>query len=412
MKIRSSHIVALVLAAIGAVVVLALVRGAAGRPRVTTADTDRFLEGVREQRARGLGSTETAGLYRGTDTDQSLVPVIELPIAELDFGTIPNKGETVKRVPIYNRGRAPLEILDVSTTCGCTQGTVKGLEGGGLLAGKKAIIPPAGQSDLIVTVYPDKIPGFYSRKSLAIISNDPNNTTLEIDVVAQVDPEYLLDPPTLNFGTVDKGTAAELTMIIRQAGDEPVVITDVIPGRQAAEVARRLGTDEPVYTLHWEPRPASEWQTPGRAEWKVTARLSPLIPPGDFRDYFTIFSNVKRIERGEFELFARIAAFYDVLPPNIAVRKSVAPGARGVGSAIVKGRGPIELSDVRVSSPDIEVSVQPGPEENSAELVLSVSPNARLGLRSEQITFQVTSGDRSVTHTMRAMLSIRPADPA
>jgi len=289
---------------------------------------------------------------------------------------------------------------------------VKGLEGGGLLAGKKAIIPPGGQSDLIVTVYPDKIPGFYSRKALAIMSNDPNQTTLEIDVVAHVDPEYILDPPMFDFGSVDKGTSPEQTMIIRQAGDEPVTITDVVPGRQAAEVARRLGTNEPVYTLRWEPRPASEWQTPGRPEWKVTAKLSPLIPPGEFRDYFTIFSDVKRIERGEFELFASIATFYDVLPPNIAVRKSVEPGARGVGSAIVKGRGPIELSNIHVSSADIEVSVQPGPEENSAELVLSVAPDAKLGLRSELITFQVTSGDKSVTHTMRAMLSIRPAAPA
>lgn len=45
---------------------------------------------------------------------------IELSAAEFDFGTIPNTGPVSQVFRVHNAGDGPLEIEQISTSCGCT----------------------------------------------------------------------------------------------------------------------------------------------------------------------------------------------------------------------------------------------------------------------------------------------------
>jgi hypothetical protein len=49
---------------------------------------------------------------------------VELSATEYDFGTIPNDKPVSQTFEVRNRGRGQLEILGVSTSCGCTSAEV------------------------------------------------------------------------------------------------------------------------------------------------------------------------------------------------------------------------------------------------------------------------------------------------
>jgi Protein of unknown function (DUF1573) len=50
---------------------------------------------------------------------------IELSATEFDFGTVPNTGSVSHEFQVRNAGRGPLEIIGVSTSCGCTTAEVE-----------------------------------------------------------------------------------------------------------------------------------------------------------------------------------------------------------------------------------------------------------------------------------------------
>jgi hypothetical protein len=104
-------------------------------------------------------------------------PVIEIIPASYDFGDIPyKKVETTFK--IKNLGGENLEILGVSTSCGCTKAYAK-----------ENIIPPGGETELIVTFDPNlmdyKVVGKVFR-AVFVSSNDPLNEEVRIDITANV----------------------------------------------------------------------------------------------------------------------------------------------------------------------------------------------------------------------------------
>ncbi|HNT89318.1 MAG TPA: DUF1573 domain-containing protein, partial [Candidatus Hydrogenedentes bacterium] len=160
------------------------------------------------------------------DSDPSLVPRIEVETTELHVGTIPNAGLFETRLAVYNRGKAPLRLSDVRTNCACSQGRIPE---------SSRVVPPGGEGVIEVMVDPRRIVGFHSRKTLTLFSNDPEQSRVRIDVVADVDPEFEVIPAEVEFGEVEKGEVVSRTVLVRQRQEEPLEITDV------AERGRRAG---------------------------------------------------------------------------------------------------------------------------------------------------------------------------
>lgn len=412
MKIRSSHLVTGILVVLGVLVVAAIWRGRSLETKPMGGNaTDAFLSQVKDIREKGQGSSVREGLVQSADIAMTKRAQLELVEKVVNLGTIPRTGKSEKRVPLRNKGEVPLEISEVRTSCGCTQGY---FERTAVRAdGKKVTtINPGEQMDLIVSVDPALIHGFYSHKALTLFSNDPVTPHQVLEVIAEVDPEFTIEPDPINFGTVQRGVPAEVRARIRQVIDEPLEISSVQMRDTPSGNAKRAGMKEPFINLELIKLPEAEWKTPGHGEWDLVVRLSPNAPAGDIFDVLWMVTNLERVKEVEVEIHGKVESFFDVDPPNFGVRNVASPGQENVAEATVMSESPIEVSDLSVTGGDLSVEAVPRPVPNQVDIFLSVLPDAKPGLKNEVVSFTVKSGDKVGKHTMRAYVSIQAKPPA
>lgn len=112
-------------------------------------------------------------------------PKIELSTNSFDLGDInPDEGNRIETFFIKNIGDAPLKIISVSTSCGCTEAEVESEE-----------ILPGEQTKLTVTYDPSVHPGLVGKikRVVYIKSNDPSNKEVELELVGNSLPSSELE---------------------------------------------------------------------------------------------------------------------------------------------------------------------------------------------------------------------------
>lgn len=105
-------------------------------------------------------------------------PKIELNTKYFDLGDIdPSEGKRVETFFVKNAGKMPLNILSVSTSCGCTEAEVESEE-----------ILPGEQSKLTVTYDPSVHPDLVGKieRVVYIKSNDPLQEEIELELIGNV----------------------------------------------------------------------------------------------------------------------------------------------------------------------------------------------------------------------------------
>lgn len=403
MKLRASHIVVLVLIALGAVVLLVLL----GPSSAVQRDSGDFLAEARALQKTGAGSTTVAGDLPPVTADPGSVPVIEVETTEFDVGVISNSEPTTKELLVHNKGKRDLKITSIKTTCGCTVGTFdKSSKRPGVT--EDAVIPPGSKLPMFVTINPYRIPGFYSHKTLTIYSSDPVNPTTEVQVYAHIDPEFILEPDSLDFGTIELGTPVTKEVRIRQAGTTPMKLEKVeTPSpRGRRDLRGSAPKEDELFSVALAEIPSSEWKQPGHPEWKVTVTLSPNLPIGTFQNQFYIFSDAKRLKKFGYTMKADVTTFFRVEPPIIRVRDKVAVGQDKIATASILGEQPFEVQELSITGKDLTVTTRPGDQPNTVFVDLSVAPDAKPGFKTEMISMIVKSGDKTVPYSTRAFVSI------
>lgn len=104
-------------------------------------------------------------------------PRIAVTPNSYDFGTIPYE-KVEHTFLVENIGTKPLEIKGISTSCGCTKGTVE-LE----------TIMPGKTTNLLVTFDPNLMDEEVLGEVLRIVyikSNDPKQSEVEVEITAEV----------------------------------------------------------------------------------------------------------------------------------------------------------------------------------------------------------------------------------
>lgn len=105
-------------------------------------------------------------------------PLVDLPMTEWDWGTIPRMPPVQQTFPIQNRGSETLVINSVVTSCGCTTAKLS-----------SSVIPSGERADLVVTFDPDyhETSGPVTRL-VWLETNDPANPLVELKADANVEP--------------------------------------------------------------------------------------------------------------------------------------------------------------------------------------------------------------------------------
>jgi len=104
-------------------------------------------------------------------------PDADVPIGEYDSGTIPPGPGNVSQVYyIKNTGTEPLEIRNVTTSCGCTRALLS-----------SSVIPPGTRAELTAIFDPD----YHDtagpvKRVIWLETNDPDQPVVEVSFIANV----------------------------------------------------------------------------------------------------------------------------------------------------------------------------------------------------------------------------------
>jgi hypothetical protein len=160
------------------------------------------------------------------------------------FGRIPARPPVSAVFTARNTGKAPLELREVTTSCGCTSALPA-----------KRILAPGESTRLEVRFDPHKDFGAVE-KSVTVLSNDPDQPQCRLLIQAEVYPSAWLDRRILLFqGVLPGETPAETVRCVSFSGG-PVGLKglDVPEGRILRAEAVQAGKDILVkVTLHPEP---------------------------------------------------------------------------------------------------------------------------------------------------------------
>ncbi len=339
----------LIAVAIGLVVVYSIVGGS--DPNSAAESEEAFIASVLEEAAKNpSGSAAQALLPPDDPGEEFAIPAIEVETTEYDIGLIENDSMARGEVWVYNRGKVPLEISRIATSCGCTQGQMA-----------NDVIEPGGRSIMRVTVNPLRIHnGFKSDKTLTLYSNDPVKATVEVSVTASVDPEFTIEPPHLDFGVVPKGKGAKKTIVIRQAKTDEFEI-----------VSSRIVAFDNVFDYRIEERPAEEWASPDHREYLVTAEVLDTARMGGHMTQLEVTTNLKRVQKYSIALKARVEGAYQ-LDPMLVTLRSVEPGQTLETVLTITGVVPVKVTAIDGNNEALKVTQRDGDEPNTIVFDLTI----------------------------------------
>jgi hypothetical protein len=140
---------------------------------------------------------------------------IALEGSDYNFGRV-YQGQKVEHVFHFrNTGDAPLDILKVRSSCGCTAALVSSTQIGPGEAGevRATFDSTRFRGEVVKTVY--------------LYSNDPVRQVTQFTIRGQVKAEIVPDPPQLDFGLLKAGEEKVLSLKLSNQGEEEVAFPGV-----------------------------------------------------------------------------------------------------------------------------------------------------------------------------------------
>ena len=149
---------------------------------------------------------------------------------KVDFGEV-LVGQTVrKEAAVENPTTKPITVTNVRVNCGCVKAEMPqtGIEPGQSQPLKLQFIGIAGKRPATYTV--------------TLRTDEPENAQAALLVSGKVKQVFIVDPPTLVFGTVPKNHPKTLTATIKQMDDKPFQI-------------KTIAASHKEFSFKWEPLP-------------------------------------------------------------------------------------------------------------------------------------------------------------
>lgn len=338
-----------------------------------------FVVGVTWLGPSGPGSEELVeGALPPVGSARDEFPSMVVDATEVDLGVISNTGEGHGKLVVHNRGKGPLKIDEVRSSCACTDGS---------FATGALPIPPGASAELNITVHPTRIYGFESKKTITLFSNDPVRPSVEVLVSAKIDPEFSVKPEKLDFGTISKGTAATRELRLTTRADIPMKVSGVSSVQPDSK-------EQPPKGLQLEqvPVPEAEWKSLGCSEYVIRASIGAEIPPGPFDFGAYISTDLKRFRFLRIPVHGTVEAPYKLEMPSglkVIVLQPAASDAR----VKVTAQQPVAFESAAAESGTVTVSGQDIP--GGMELVFAPVPGLAAGRHDDQVRVRMRLGDKT-----------------
>lgn len=317
----------------------------------------------------GVGLLALAGFGYA---QEGAAPQTVVPGSVVDLGRVA-KGETLEHTfEIRNEGNAPLEIVRVKPTCGCTVASYDQVIGAGETGALRAKLDTSEFRGPIA-------------KSIRVFTNDAGNPELTLVIKADVRAQIDVSPGYARFVVVQGEKYGTRKQIVWSPDHPQLELTKAVSPYPFVEVAhRKLEPDDTDYRKD-------------ENRWQVDITLAADAPIGSMADYVRLTTNHPR------QKMVRIPVS-GIVRPILAVTPQVADfGRRDSGeehqaTLEVKNLSSMAV-DVESASSDLEglkAEVEAVEAGRLFNVVLTLAPGMEKGRFRGKVTLKTSSPKQPV----------------
>ncbi len=263
-----------------------------------------------------------------------------------DFGPVP-RGAVVRHPFVFtNRTADPVTVLNVRASCGCTTGK----------ASTNPIAP--GQSGVVEAELDTR--NFNGKKStrlfVTLVTAQGREAEARLGVSCTILSDIVLNPGTLDFGAVARGSSPKLVLTIDRVGAPQWKATRMVSASRAVE-ASLVETARTATTV----------------AYALTVAIKPDAPAGPLRDEIRILTNDPESPNVPVLVLAQIRdGGLTATPPLLALGRPT-PAAGAQGRILVRGPQPFAILGVEGAGDGFQATAAGTGTARAATHILAVS---------------------------------------
>ncbi|HID76708.1 MAG TPA: DUF1573 domain-containing protein [Planctomycetaceae bacterium] len=230
-----------------------------------------------------------------------------------DFGTVARAARAEYEFVFKNIYIQDVRVASATPSCSCISVRIKNpylkTYEKGAIGATLDTLRFRGQRAVTITVRLDK----------------PYPATVQLHVKGYIRADVVMEPPGVDFGEVERGTAVEKTVDVTRYGTYDWRVGQVIssnPHLSAEVVAANKG--------------------PGRVRYKIRVRLAATAPTGYFRDRIILQTNDRRGRFIPIQVDGRVCPTVMVSPTTLFLGV-FRPGQRVTRQLVVRSKGPFRV---------------------------------------------------------------------
>jgi thiol-disulfide isomerase/thioredoxin len=251
-----------------------------------------------------------------------------------DFGEIWIGGVLEHHFAIRNDGDAPLELVSVKPTCGCT------------VAKHDRIIQPGTTGRITAALKTSKVANGKFTKNINVITNDIDQRKVKLTLNGLMRHYVITTPSIIDFGDIRPRDEATQTVTLTNQSDRPMALN--LPGTT-------IGTNFTAEIIEKKPG----------FQFDLVVKSHAPYRRGNIAETVKILTNLPEQKQVQLALRGRILARLDVSPQLVVIPDASDVPVDHKVKVVNYGNSPVHVQEVTSTNPRIHVSfeeVQAGQE--------------------------------------------------
>ena len=247
-----------------------------------------------------------------------------------NFGPVPRGAVVRHNFKMTNLYNEPLTILDVRASCGCTSGRATATE-----------VNPGQTIDIEAQMDTRNFTGQKATKlTVSFLTPSGKSAEVQLVVVSNILADIVLNPGTIDFGTVGKGQTPKIVMTIERVGAPDWKFEKMVASPKLMQtIQARIDQVE---------------RSSSRVVYQLTVSLKPGAPSGYLSDEIRILTNDPSSPNVPVMVTAQIQGAITATPAILNMGR--ATGNLASGRYVVRGAKPFAIKSIEGAGDGFSIS--------------------------------------------------------
>lgn len=241
-----------------------------------------------------------------------------------DFGKVARGAKVEFHFRFHNPYIEDVHVASVRTSCGCTSPRVS-----------QELLKTYDEASIIAHFNTDTFLG-QRGATLTVVIDKPFYAEVQLRVDGYIRSDVILNPPGVDFGTIDLGQTDERELTVTYAGRSDWQITGAKSGSPYV--------DAETYEMS---------RNGGQVKYGLRVKLKPGAPAGYLKEQVMLLTNDARAPELPVDIEGKLSAPLVVSPSSLFLGV-VQPGQKVTKQIVVQGKRPFKVTGVTASDTALE----------------------------------------------------------